>query len=139
MIELVFVIVVLGILAGIAIPRLAATRDDAEIAKGRSDVAAIRAAIVNERQGRLLRGQTTYASALDDATTANGQTLFDGNSTNPILQYGIESKDQKGHWRKSGTNQYKFKTVEGDATFTYNATTGTFDCAASTACNLLTK
>ena len=33
MIELVFVIVVLGILAGVAIPRLAATRDDAEYSK----------------------------------------------------------------------------------------------------------
>ena len=53
MIELVFVIVVIGILAAIAIPKFAATRDDAQIAKGRSDVAAIRAAIVSERQGRL--------------------------------------------------------------------------------------
>ncbi|MDA3061888.1 MULTISPECIES: type II secretion system protein [unclassified Campylobacter] len=33
MIELIFVIVILGILAAIAIPRLAATRDDAEVAK----------------------------------------------------------------------------------------------------------
>jgi general secretion pathway protein G len=33
MIELIFVIVIIGILAAVAIPRLAATRDDAEIAK----------------------------------------------------------------------------------------------------------
>ena len=33
MIELIFVIVILGILAAIAIPRLAATRDDAEVSK----------------------------------------------------------------------------------------------------------
>ncbi|MFL1706137.1 type II secretion system protein [Campylobacter sp. MOP7] len=33
MIELIFVIVILGILAAVAIPRLSATRDDAEIAK----------------------------------------------------------------------------------------------------------
>ncbi|MDA3079800.1 MULTISPECIES: type II secretion system protein [unclassified Campylobacter] len=33
MIELIFVIVILGILAAVAIPRLAATRDDAEISK----------------------------------------------------------------------------------------------------------
>ena len=31
MIELIFVIVILGILAAVAIPRLAATRDDAEM------------------------------------------------------------------------------------------------------------
>ena len=33
MVELIFVIVILGILAAFALPRLAATRDDAEIAK----------------------------------------------------------------------------------------------------------
>lgn len=33
MIELIFVIVILGILAAVAIPRLAATRDDAEVVK----------------------------------------------------------------------------------------------------------
>ncbi|WP_151901134.1 type II secretion system protein [Sulfurimonas hydrogeniphila] len=33
MIELVFVIVILGILAAVALPRLAATRDDAEVSK----------------------------------------------------------------------------------------------------------
>ena len=33
MIELIFVIVILGILAAVAIPRLTATRDDAEVAK----------------------------------------------------------------------------------------------------------
>ena len=39
MIELIFVIVILGILAAVAIPRLAATRDDAEISKAATNVA----------------------------------------------------------------------------------------------------
>jgi len=38
MIELIFVIVILGILAAVAIPKLAATRTDAQITKGRADV-----------------------------------------------------------------------------------------------------
>ena len=38
MIELIFVIVILGILAAVAIPRLAATRDDAEVSKAASNV-----------------------------------------------------------------------------------------------------
>jgi prepilin-type N-terminal cleavage/methylation domain-containing protein len=41
MIELVFVIVILGILASVAIPKLAATRDDANIAKASTEVSAI--------------------------------------------------------------------------------------------------
>ncbi len=41
MIELIFVIVILGILAAVAIPKLAATRDDAKVAKGASEIATI--------------------------------------------------------------------------------------------------
>ena len=38
MIELIFVIVILGVLASVAIPRLAATRDDAEVAKAATNI-----------------------------------------------------------------------------------------------------
>lgn len=41
MIELIFVIVILGILAAVAIPRLAATRDDAEVAKAATNATTI--------------------------------------------------------------------------------------------------
>lgn len=41
MIELIFVIVILGILAAVAIPKLNATRDDAEIAKAATNVSTI--------------------------------------------------------------------------------------------------
>lgn len=41
MIELIFVIVILGILAAVAIPKLAATRDDAKISKVQSDAATL--------------------------------------------------------------------------------------------------
>ncbi len=39
MVELIFVIVILGILAAVAIPKLAATRDDANVAKALTDIA----------------------------------------------------------------------------------------------------
>ena len=41
MIELIFVIVILGILASVAIPRLAGTREDAEISSGIANVRTI--------------------------------------------------------------------------------------------------
>ncbi len=41
MIELIFVIVILGILAAVAVPKLAATRDDAEIAKTATNIVTI--------------------------------------------------------------------------------------------------
>lgn len=41
MIELIFVIVILGILAAVAIPRLAATRDDASVSAASADIATL--------------------------------------------------------------------------------------------------
>jgi general secretion pathway protein G len=136
MIELVFVIVILGILAAIAMPRFAATRDDAQIAKGRSDIAAIRAAIVSERQGRLLQGQSAYINQLHSGAAGSKTILFDNNGTaaNVLLQYGIATRDaENGHWddtvAQSGTNwRYIFRVLGTDVTFDYNSTNGTFMC-----------
>ncbi len=140
MIELVFIIVVIGILSAIAIPRLAATRDDAQVAKGRSDVSAIRSAIVSERQGRLLRGDSAYTAALDDGTTAVGQTLFDGNATVSLLQYGIVSASTNGHWMKTGNTAYTYRVMGDAVAFTYTQGTGAFDCTHTNAnCRLLTE
>lgn len=131
MIELVFVIVVLGILAAIAIPKLVATRDDAEVAKGRSDVAAIRSAIVSERQTRLLRGDSTFINKLHNSTT----TLFDGNGSSTLLQYGIAVGTSDGHWNSptsAGTTPntctYTYTVVGKNVLFTYTQSNGTFDC-----------
>lgn len=46
MIELVFVIVILGVLAAVAVPRFVATRTDAQIATVRSDMASAQKAVV---------------------------------------------------------------------------------------------
>ena len=46
MIELVFVIVILGVLAAVAVPRFVATRTDAQVATARSDMASVQKAIV---------------------------------------------------------------------------------------------
>lgn len=134
MIELIFVIVVLGILAAIAIPKFAATRDDAQIAKGRSDVAAIRSAIVSERQTRLLRGDSTFINKLHNSTT----TLFDGNGSSILLQYGIAVGSSNGHWNSpttAGTTPntctYTYTVAGKNVLFTYTQSNGTFDCNRS--------
>ena len=75
MIEMVFVIVILGILAAMAIPRLSATRIDAQITKARSDIASIRSAIVSERQRRLIKGDSSWIPALSGLSS---DKYFDG-------------------------------------------------------------
>ncbi|WP_331774177.1 type II secretion system protein [Sulfurospirillum sp. 1612] len=52
MIELIFVIVILGILAAVAIPRLAATRDDATLAGIKTDVTSAMQAVPAWYQGQ---------------------------------------------------------------------------------------
>lgn len=59
MVELVFVIVVIGILSAIALPRFGDTADTAYLTKAQSTVATVRSALATERQKRILRGDTT--------------------------------------------------------------------------------
>jgi len=142
MLELVFVIVVLGILAGIAIPKFMATRTDAQVAKARSTIAAVRSGIVNERQMRLFRGDNTWVTQLDDVTDYNvsDKTIFDGNTTNPILMYGVKTSTDEGHWVKESNNTYTFSVHGQSTTFIYYDNNGTFDCDPSnTLCADLTN
>lgn len=63
MIELIFVIVILGILAAVAIPRLAATRDDAEVSKAATNLTTIASDI-----GSYYTGQGRLAPNITDMT-----------------------------------------------------------------------
>jgi general secretion pathway protein G len=124
MIELVFVIVVLGILAAIAVPKMAATRVDAEISKGQADAAAIRSAIIAERQQRLIKGDSTWITAAN----LSGSKLFDG-----VLMYGITAGSGDGHWSGGGTS-YTYKAGGSSNTFTYDPANGTFICTSGSYC-----
>ena len=131
MIELVFVIVVIGILASVAIPRLAATRDDAEITKAKVVVASVRNALAMERQKRILRGTFTPIASLGGSTNVFG--YFDNNSSNPsVLEYPMVSENKKGKWEfsggtgKNGRDQYIYRSTLGDVKFEVVA--GKFEC-----------
>ncbi len=147
MIELVFVIVIIGILAAVAIPRLMVTRGDAVIVKGKSQISAIRNGISLQKSKNMLKGDSTpYPSKLDNATTYNvdDQKLFyfnDGNSSN-ILEYPIYSKkNADGHWLKTAQFSYIFYiTQDTNVSFDYNNSTGSFDCDhTDTNCKKLTQ
>lgn len=132
MIELIFVIVVLGILAMVAIPRMSGAINDANLAKARSDVAALRSAIASERQTRFLQGQNNYAPRLDNALTGNGQEIFNGDETNdtlgPLLTYPIITGSNDGQWIKLSDTQYNFRNEGVTITFTYTPANGRFTC-----------
>jgi len=128
MVELVFVIVVLGILAAVAVPKLAATRDDALVVRGKADVAAIRTGIVSERQTRLVKGEHSYIKAAD----LSGSKLFDG-----VMMYGITASTGSNGWSGSD-GSYTYKVNGTSNSFTYDEDTGTFTCTSGTYCSQLT-
>lgn len=144
MIELIFVIVVLGILASVAFPRLAATRTDAEITKGRADVASIRSAIVSERQSRLIVGCPDYIPNGTGTYTCNGNTynqMDKGGLFGGVLMYPVANKPNlNGHWSATtaGSGTYVFRANNINTTFDYISTSGTFTCTSGSGyCNKL--
>ena len=123
MIELVFVIVIIGILATVAIPRLAATRDDAEITKGRTVLSSVRNALAMERQKRILRGEFEQITAVGDSTNvfgnfytgANGNQIDTGIS---VLEYPMPSESKEYRWKSISGGWYAFclnNTCSGSA------------------------
>lgn len=83
MIELIFVIVILGILAAVAIPRLAATRDDAEIVKAATNIQTLISDL-----GAYYTSQGKFATKTSSTSTGTSTTSVDipamTNVSNPI-------------------------------------------------------
>jgi len=120
MVELVFVIVILGIMAAIAVPRLGASREDANIAKYKGDISAIRSSIVTTRSQQLMAGN----NALPVLEGANAALLFDG-----VLDYPIQpAANGRSGWSLAANGDYVL-TINGlgTTTFSYN-NNGIFDC-----------
>ncbi|MDA3077942.1 prepilin-type N-terminal cleavage/methylation domain-containing protein [Campylobacter sp. JMF_06 NA1] len=121
MIELIFVIVILGILAAVAIPRLAATRDDAELSKAATNLSTVVSDIT-----AYYTAKTSFSNDVKDMTNVSlgtGTGTISGNlqikgancinieaveavadtvsASGTITQYGVPAYV---HLTKDGTN-----------------------------------
>ena len=105
MVELVFVIVIIGILSVVAIPKLAPIVGTAKTGKAQSTLAAVRSAISTERQKRILRGNYDDIADLGDDTYAFKEFAETGN---PVLEYPIKSCDHGGCWKRVNASTYKY-------------------------------
>jgi len=88
MIELIFVIVILGILASVAIPKLAATRDDAKVSKALNELATLKSDFSSyyTSQGNFDTGTNniqnlTNVTLYNDAGCSNQATAIASGST----------------------------------------------------------
>ena len=140
MIEMVFVIVVLGILASVAIPKLAATRTDATVTKGIADVSSIRSGIVTERQSRLITGDSNWITKA--ALDAGSGDFFGG-----VMMYGVSESDGDNGWSgTAGSGTYVYKVSGSSNTFKYYDSThatvadrGKFLCTSGNECSDLAE
>ena len=81
MIELIFVIVILGVLASVAIPRLAATRDDAEVAKAATNLTTAVSDLTAyyTAKGHFRSGSASTATKITDFTKLTNALDKNGN------------------------------------------------------------
>jgi len=140
MVELIFVIIVIGILAAVAVPRLAATREDAEITKARVMVASVRNALAMERQKRILRGDFTAITAVGSGSNVFDKFSADGSGNQAdVVEYPIVSSTTGGHWSlENGGADYKFNSPAANNPI-FVISSGKFVCKAGSDCSALTN
>ena len=128
MLEIIFVVVILGILAGVAIPKFAVSTKKAYITKAKTTINNIRSAVLTIKSEGILTGNSSYPEKLDNlgSTSNDNDNLFDKVLQNPIL-----SSTEDGGWSKTGDNKYTFHLENNDINFSYDKTTGTFNCDSS--------
>jgi general secretion pathway protein G len=159
LIELVFVIVVIGILSAIAIPKFAGIADSAYLTKAQDTLATVRNALMTERQKRILRGNFTSISDLS-LTDSGAQSpyVFDRFSSDgrtpavyiSLFEYPIEgcaSATQRACWKKISSNPaiyaYRFSNVgtgnDGQAEFLIDKNKFKCNSGDESDCKLLTQ
>ena len=114
MIELIFVIVILGILAAVAIPKLAATRDDAKASKELTNIAtcindagnAYTATGTEDNSSAACKQLKCYTVSTGDSATDGNITVTNNNSENycASVKTAVEAKDLNGTHVFGGTH-----------------------------------
>jgi len=120
MIELVYVIVIIGILSAVAIPKFTQTSILAHDAKATSVLTSVMSAIATERQKRILKGDFAAITALGTGTDAFSTFSADtAGVTNDVVSQLVSNcgSGETGCWTRSGTS-YKYTFVDsGTADF----------------------
>ena len=131
MVELVFVIVIIGILAAVALPKFSETSDQAQLAKAITVLNNVRTALVTESQKRALSGDDTAITSLSDGGTGKIFDKFnadgDGNK-NDILLYPLDPCNDEGCWSGSGSSFTYHLPGGGSCSFTLSNDKFTGSC-----------
>jgi len=122
LIEVIFVIAIIGIIITVAIPKLNENLNKTNIIKIKNDITMIRDGITKYKNKMILQNNSFDLDALDD----NSEKLF-----NKILVYPIISSSLKkaSSWSKVSNTNYKiYIDSTNSIEFIYDKVTYTFDC-----------
>jgi general secretion pathway protein G len=114
--ELIFVIVIIGILTAIAVPKFTGVAKSAYVSKGKNTLAIVRSAIATEKQKKILKGD--YNDIVISNDTGRVFTQFDDENGTKILDNDLPSCSSLGCWYSSNAVDYTFHT-DDDETCTY--------------------
>ena len=124
MVELVFVIVVIGILSAVAIPRLTPILGGANDAKAKSTVASVRSALATQKQKLILQGEFGNIVKLrDTGTGVFTKFVYTKNNANvtgsKVLEYDVKKCTAHGGcwYTSNGITYTYYKTSSNTCTF----------------------
>ncbi len=132
LLELIFVLVIIGILSAIAVPKFQGVAEEAYISKASNVLASVRTALSTERQKRILRGDTAAITDLGDVFT-NFSAAADG-TTPVVLDYPPKvCSGDTSCWIRNSATSYTYTFPDASvANFTLTAASK-LDCAAGAA------
>jgi len=146
LIELIFVIVIIGLLASVAVPKFMQTKASASSTSAKSVVSSVRTAI-ETRHGEWIIDDSLgadedytpkgYPKKLDEATANSaGENLFVGTSKLKLLKHPVKSCLDNDCWFKykdddtdNNISYYEYKFNDDEyIRLDYNGTNGEFKC-----------
>jgi len=118
LVELVMVIVIIGLLAAVVVPKFSDMRTEAQGAAEQGTVAAVRSGIKLVHMTNLAKGLTDYPSKLDSSSTGQAS------EKNPLFTEVVEGGISDPNWEKVKGNTYKYGPTGNK--YKYDKSTGTF-------------
>lgn len=118
LVELIMVIVIIGLLAAVVMPKFTDIKDEAKSAAETGTVSAIVSGIKLTYMASVAKGTEAYPATLDSA--ANG----DASAANLLFTNVIDGGVSDANWTKTGAKKYKY-TPTGSI-YKYDANTGDF-------------
>ena len=128
MIELIFVIVILGILAAVALPKMASVKDDAQLANANENICVnLKGPLLSyavRHGGSLVNAQLEdyidltdagFSSATATFTTSNMTDVDESNTSSPISPIVSNATNHVGVYFKDGNDTTPFKCYVGKA------------------------